>query len=114
MWSQKYDTNELIYKTEIDSQTWRANLWLPKGIRAGGIDWEFGIDMCTLLYIKQISVRNLLCSAGNCIWYLVITYNGKESEKEIYIKKKKIYIYIYIYIYISESFCCTPETSTVL
>ena len=28
---QKNDTNELIYKTEIDSQTQKANLWLPKG-----------------------------------------------------------------------------------
>ena len=27
--SKKNDTNELIYKTEIDSQ--RMNLWLPKG-----------------------------------------------------------------------------------
>ena len=27
----KYDTNELIYKTEIDSQTQKTILWLPKG-----------------------------------------------------------------------------------
>ena len=27
----KNDTNELIYKTEIDSQTQATNLWLPKG-----------------------------------------------------------------------------------
>ena len=25
-------TNELIYKTEIDSQTWKTNLWLPREI----------------------------------------------------------------------------------
>ena len=25
------DTNELIYKTEIDPQTQKTNLWLPKG-----------------------------------------------------------------------------------
>ena len=25
------DTNELIYKAETDSQTWKTNLWLPKG-----------------------------------------------------------------------------------
>ena len=31
MWNLKYDTNELIYKTETDSQTQRTNLWLPKG-----------------------------------------------------------------------------------
>ena len=33
---------------------------------------------------------------GNYIQYLVITYNGKESEKE------------------SESLCYTPETNTTL
>ena len=27
---KKKDTNELIYKTEIDSQTEKINLWLPK------------------------------------------------------------------------------------
>ena len=31
MWKLKYDTNELIYKTETDSQTQKKNLWLPKG-----------------------------------------------------------------------------------
>ena len=34
----KNDTNELIYKTEIDSQTYKTNIWLLKG-RAG---WEWG------------------------------------------------------------------------
>ena len=33
----KNDTNELIYKTEIDSQTQKTNLWLPKG-KGGGRD----------------------------------------------------------------------------
>ena len=28
---KKNDTNELIYKTEIDPQTQKTNLWLPKG-----------------------------------------------------------------------------------
>ena len=27
----KYESNELMYKTEIDSQTQQTNLWLPKG-----------------------------------------------------------------------------------
>lgn len=30
MWNLKYDTNEFIYKTEIDSQIYRTDLWLPK------------------------------------------------------------------------------------
>ena len=31
MWKLKYNINDLIYKTEIDSQTQKINLWLPKG-----------------------------------------------------------------------------------
>ena len=57
MWNLKYEmnkwANELIYKTETDSQTSKTNLWLPKGKRGGGgVDWEFGIDMYTLVYLK--------------------------------------------------------------
>ena len=36
----------------------------------------------TLLYIKQINNKDLLNSPENYILYLIITYNGKESEKE--------------------------------
>ena len=37
MWNLKYDTNELTYKTETDSQTWRTGLWLlrRKGLGEG-------------------------------------------------------------------------------
>ena len=31
----------------------------------GGINWEIGIDMYTLLYIKQITNKDLLYSTGN-------------------------------------------------
>ena len=30
MWNLKYNTYEPIYKTEIDSQTQRTDLWLPR------------------------------------------------------------------------------------
>ena len=36
MWNlKKNDKNELIYKTETDSQTSKTNLWLPKGKHGG-------------------------------------------------------------------------------
>ena len=35
MWNLKYDTNELIYETETDSQTYRTDLWLPRGMEVG-------------------------------------------------------------------------------
>ena len=31
LWNLKNDTNELIYKTETDSQTQKPDLRLPKG-----------------------------------------------------------------------------------
>ena len=31
MWNLKKNTNEIIYKTEIDPQTWKTKLRLPKG-----------------------------------------------------------------------------------
>jgi len=34
MWNLKYDTNEVIYKTETGSQTQRS-LWLPTEKRVG-------------------------------------------------------------------------------
>jgi hypothetical protein len=35
MLNPKYDTDEPIYKTETDSQTQRADVWLPRGRREG-------------------------------------------------------------------------------
>ena len=40
--------------------------------------WDY---RCTLLYIKQITSKDVLYSTGNYIQYLVITYNGKEYKK---------------------------------
>ena len=37
MWNLKNDTNELIYKTETESQTEKTNLWSSKS-RGWGIN----------------------------------------------------------------------------
>ena len=95
MWNLKHDTNELIYRTEIDSQTQKTNLWLPKGKREGE-NSEF--NRYTPLYIKSAKV--LLQSTGNYIQYLVIIYKGKQSEKEYDVE---------IDGGITESLCCMPE-----
>ena len=47
------------------------------------------MNIYTLLYMKFVTNKDLLYSAGNYSQHLVINYNGKETEKE--------YIYIYIY-----------------
>ena len=48
----------------------------------GGIDWEIGTDVHTLLFIKQITGEDLLYSVGNSTQYSVITKMGGELEKE--------------------------------
>ena len=59
--------NEHIYKAEIDSQTQRANLWLPRRKGEERINWKFGIKRYTLLYIKYINSKDLLYSTRNYI-----------------------------------------------
>ena len=49
--SKKNDTNELIYKTKIDSDI-ENKLTVTKGERRGGINSEVGINRYTLSYIK--------------------------------------------------------------
>ena len=52
MWNLKYDTNELIYKTETDLQTQKTNM-VTKGEKGRGvITWEFEISRYKLLYIE--------------------------------------------------------------
>ena len=50
MWSLKYDTDELIYETEI--QTWKTNSWLPKRRGQERLNEEFGNSRYSLLQIK--------------------------------------------------------------
>ena len=67
-----------------------------------GIDWEFGISRCKLLYIGWIKQGPTVYSTGNYIQYPMINHNGKEYEKE------------YISICITKSLCNTPETNATL
>ena len=70
------------------------NLTVTKGKRTVGINWEFGINRYLVLYI--INNKDRIYRIRNYICYLIITHNGKESKK-------------YIYVYITESLCCTPK-----
>ena len=49
--------------------------------RWGGIDWEFGVSRCKLLYIGWTNNKVLLFNTGNYIKYFVINHNGKEYDK---------------------------------
>ena len=82
----KKGTNELIYKTEIESEPERTNLWLP-GARREEINWEVETDTYTLSYTKQVTSKELLYSAGNHRQHPAINH-----------KWKRIHTYIHMYI----------------
>ena len=94
MQNLKNDTNDLFTKQE-DSQTENKRM-VTKGKRRARIMQEIGINRYTLLYIKQITNKDLLYNTGNCIQYVVIAYKGKESKK----------------VYKTNSLCCTSEANT--
>ena len=64
----------------------------------GGIYQELEMNIHTLLYIRQITDKDLLYSTGSCTQYSVLTYMRKESKKRMN-----------IHICITESRCCTPK-----
>ena len=45
----------------------------PGRADGGGIVKEFGIDMYTLLYLKWITNKDLLCGTRNSIQYYIAT-----------------------------------------
>ena len=43
-----------------------------------GMDWEFGVGRCKLLYLEWINIKELTYSTGNYTEYPVINHNGRE------------------------------------
>ena len=56
-----------------------------RGKGEGGITWEIGSDIYTLLYIKQITNKDLPYSTGNSAQYSVMAYMGKNLKEWIYV-----------------------------
>ena len=60
MWNLENGTDELVCRAEIETQKQRTNIWTPRGEVSGGgcggvLNWEIGIDMCTLMCIKWMT-----------------------------------------------------------
>ena len=73
-WNYLWNRNRL---TDIENR-----LVVAKGeMGRGGIEWEFGVSTCKLLYIEWINNKVLLYNTGNYTQYPVINHNGKEYEK---------------------------------
>ena len=64
---------------------------------------EFGTDMYTLLYLKQITHKVLLNSTGNSAQFYVVAPMVGEFGRE----------QIHVYARLSH-YCCAPETITTL
>ena len=70
VWNLKYGTNELIYKTEIDSVI-EIKLAVARKVWGGRrVDWEFGIGQCKLLHLEWINGKVLSYIAQETIFSL--------------------------------------------
>ena len=69
MESEKISINDLIYKAEIETQTLRTNIWIPRVKGRDGMNGDTGIDIYTLLIlcIKKITIDNLDFSGGSMV-----------------------------------------------
>ena len=87
IWKNGRD-EEAICKEEIETQMQRANVSAnTKRVWGSGMNREIGIDIYTLLYIKQITSENLLQGIGNATQCSVVTQQGRKSKKErIYVQ----------------------------
>ena len=102
MWNLKYGTDEPIYRTETEPQTWRTDLWLPRGRGRERMHWEFEVSSCKLLHLEWISNEVLLYIIGNYIQSLAIEHDRRKREKKN------------VYICMTGSICCTAEIDRML
>ena len=84
MKSKKNDANKLIEKRNrfIGIESKRIVAKGDNGVGEGEINQQSGTNVYTLLCLNLVNNQDLLCSTGNSTQFLVIIYNGKESEKE--------------------------------
>ena len=74
-----------LFTKQKQSQKCRKETYGYQGVTGwGGINWEIEIDIYILLYIKQITNKDLLYSTGNLTQYSVMTYMGKNLKKRGY------------------------------
>ena len=93
-----------IFAKQKQRHKWRGkNVWTPKGKGVGGMNWETGIGIYTLLCIKQITKENLLQSTGNAMGMLCGDLNWKGIQKTGDADICK-----------AHSLCCTAASNTTL
>ena len=60
----------------------KTKIWDSKSEQAqgGGMDWEFGISRCQLVYIGWINNKVLPYSTGNYIQHSMINHHGMKKD----------------------------------
>ena len=81
----------------------RGIAWVGGGGWGAGIVKELEMDMCTLLYLKWITIKDLLYSTWNSAQYYVAAWMGGEFGGRMD-----------TCICMAESLRCSPETITTL
>ena len=105
--SQTEKTNIMWYHFHVESKKWHKSklLWnrnrltdlrnrpmVAKAEWGGkGMEWEFGISRCKLLYAGWINNKVLLYSTGNYIQYSVINRNLEKNMKKNTYKTESLY-----------------------
>ena len=62
-----------LFPKQKQTHSLREGTYTRREHSGRGIDWEFWMDMYTLLYLKQIIKKDLLYSTGNAAQYSIIT-----------------------------------------
>ena len=65
LWTLNYDTNELIYQAETDSQIQRTDLWLPRGRKVG----EGWIESLKLVDGMRTRIYRMDKQGGPTVWH---------------------------------------------
>ena len=103
------ESHKKLYKSTYSQnrnrlKDFKAKFMATKGeMLEGGMNWEVGIGICTLLYTKSVGNKDLLYSSWKSIQYSAMAYIGKKYAKSGY-----------ICICITDSLCCIPEINTTL
>ena len=78
MWNLKKKKKIQINRNRLTD--YKKTYGYQQGQVGGGMNWGFGIGICTLQYMERLANGDLLYSTKNSTQYSVITYAGKKSE----------------------------------
>ena len=98
MWNLKYNTINLSIK-EKQMHRYREHTSLPQARGdGGGIDWEFGVNRCELLYVGWIN-NKILLQHRELYPIPWIKHIEKNMRKNVYIFITECFVFIVLLLY---------------